>query len=469
MDSLTVGSTSPDGQDFRLLAKITDVSVISAGLWLVCWVLDRYWTDHAAAGIIAAPVFLLLSDFFRIYRSWRGESLWRECLMLAAVWLMTIFVLLLLGYASKTTDSYSRLAIGLWFLITPLLLFVWRFGWRLLAGHWRSRGYDIRRVAIVGSGEGAAQAARIIEQAPWMGLRLVGVFDDVSTRARADTLGWHGSLQGQFSDLLDAVKEHQVDVVYIDLPLDSSSRVRQWLDALADTTVSVYLVPEAFFAGPLRGRLANLGPLPTISLFETPFYGLSGRLKRIEDVVLSMVILIGITVPMLMIAAAIKLTSPGPVLFRQKRYGIDGRQIEVWKFRSMTVCEDGGEVKQATRDDPRITPLGRFLRRSSLDELPQFINVLQGRMSIVGPRPHALSHNALYRTLIKGYMLRHKVKPGITGWAQINGWRGETESLYKMEQRVEHDLWYINNWSLGLDLRIVLWTAIKGFGGHNAY
>jgi putative colanic acid biosynthesis UDP-glucose lipid carrier transferase len=202
---------------------------------------------------------------------------------------------------------------------------------------------------------------------------------------------------------------------------------------------------------------------------DTPFWGVDGLVKRIEDVVLSSAILAVISIPMLAIAAAVKLSSPGPVFFRQRRYGYDGAEISVLKFRSMTVCEDGDTVTQARKDDQRVTRVGAFLRRTSLDELPQFINVLRGDMSIVGPRPHAVAHNELYRTQIQGYMLRHKVKPGITGWAQINGWRGETEDLYKMEQRVEHDLWYIRNWSLPLDIKIVLLTIVRGFSGKHVY
>jgi len=186
-------------------------------------------------------------------------------------------------------------------------------------------------------------------------------------------------------------------------------------------------------------------------------------LKRFQDILLTTIILVIILLPMIAIAIAIKVTSGGPVLFKQRRYGIDGQEINVWKFRTMRVMENDGEIKQAKKNDPRVTKLGLFLRQTSLDELPQFFNVLQGSMSIVGPRPHAVSHNEQYRQLIKGYMHRHAVKPGITGWAQINGWRGETDTLGKMEKRIEYDLWYIRHWSLWLDLRIILLTIIRGF------
>ncbi len=209
--------------------------------------------------------------------------------------------------------------------------------------------------------------------------------------------------------------------------------------------------------------------MQALSVYDTPFQGASDLLKRAEDIVLSSIILLMLTLPMLCIAAAVKLTSPGPVIFKQKRYGLDGKQILVYKFRSMKVQDNGPVVKQATKNDPRITKLGAFLRRTSLDELPQFINVLQGRMSIVGPRPHAVAHNEEYRKLIKGYMLRHKVRPGITGWAQVNGLRGETETINKMVKRVEYDLDYIHRWSVWLDLKIIFMTVFNGFINKNAY
>jgi putative colanic acid biosynthesis UDP-glucose lipid carrier transferase len=219
----------------------------------------------------------------------------------------------------------------------------------------------------------------------------------------------------------------------------------------------------------MNAGLSNLGEFPVVSIHETPFNGVDGWIKRLEDIVLSTLILSLISIPMLIIALGVKLSSSGPVFYKQNRYGLRGNRIEVWKFRTMTACEDDAEVRQVQQSDVRVTPLGAFLRRTSLDELPQFINVLQGRMSIVGPRPHAVIHNEEYRKLISGYMLRHKVRPGITGLAQVNGWRGETDTLDKMEKRIEYDLAYIKNWSLLLDVKIILLTLFKGFSGKNVY
>jgi putative colanic acid biosynthesis UDP-glucose lipid carrier transferase len=264
-------------------------------------------------------------------------------------------------------------------------------------------------------------------------------------------------------------KRGDFEILYIALPTSARSRIAELIDRLADTTVSVYMVPNYFTTSLFHGKWSSLEGIPLISVYDTPFWGADGWVKRAEDVVFSSLILLVIAIPMLLLAAAVKLSSPGPVLFTQRRYGMDGKEISVWKFRTMRACEDGDKVPQAKRNDPRATKLGAFLRRTSLDELPQFMNVLLGDMSIVGPRPHAVAHNELYRKQVKGYMLRHKVRPGITGWAQINGWRGETDTLHKMEKRVEHDLWYMRNWSLWLDLKIVLLTGVRGFAGASAY
>ena len=235
-------------------------------------------------------------------------------------------------------------------------------------------------------------------------------------------------------------------------------RILQILDALKDTTASIYFVPDMFITDLIQGRSDSVCGVTVISVCDTPFHGGSGIIKRISDIILSLLILVVISPAMLVIGLLVKLGSPGPAIFKQRRYGLDGEEILVYKFRSMAVTEDGPTIQQASRNDLRVTRLGAFLRRTSLDELPQFINVLQGRMSVVGPRPHAVAHNEVYRTLIKGYMVRHKVRPGITGWAQVNGLRGETDTLDKMQARIDFDLDYLRHWSLQLDMFIILKT-----------
>ncbi|HOU94468.1 MAG TPA: undecaprenyl-phosphate glucose phosphotransferase, partial [Polyangiaceae bacterium] len=273
---------------------------------------------------------------------------------------------------------------------------------------------------------------------------------------------------GTLDQLVEDARAGAVDIVYITLPLRAEHRITSLITRLADTTATVYVVPEFYAYDLLHARWGSIGDQPVVSIFDTPFNGVGGWLKRLEDLVLGTLILALIAVPMVLIAIAVKLDSRGPVFFRQRRYGLNGKPIHVWKFRSMTVCQDGPDVPQAKVGDARITRLGAFLRRSSLDELPQFFNVIAGDMSIVGPRPHAVAHNEIYRGKIKGYMLRHKVKPGITGWAQVNGWRGETDTMDKMERRIEHDLYYIHNWRLDWDLKIILLTIFGRAARKNA-
>ncbi len=243
--------------------------------------------------------------------------------------------------------------------------------------------------------------------------------------------------------------------VYITLPLGSQPRIVELLEQLQGTTASLFFVPDVFGISIIQGRLQDMNGVPVVGICETPFTGTNELVKRISDVVIASIILVLISPLLLAIAIGVKLSSPGPVLFKQRRNGLDGHEIVVYKFRSMRTMDDGDVVRQATRNDPRVTPFGAFLRRTSFDELPQFFNVLRGTMSIVGPRPHAVTHNKEYRQIIKAYMVRHKVKPGITGWAQVNGQRGETDTVEKMRTRVEYDLEYLRNWSLALDLKII--------------
>jgi len=269
--------------------------------------------------------------------------------------------------------------------------------------------------------------------------------------------------------LTELCRQGLIDVVYIALPLRAEQRTASILAGLADTTVTVYMVADFLCYSLLHAQWSHVGAIPVVGMHNTPFEGIVAWVKRLEDLALGSLIVLITLVPMALIAMAVKLSSPGPVFFRQWRYGLSGKKIRVLKFRTMTVCEDGPDVKQATKNDRRVTRLGGFLRRTSLDEFPQFLQVLTGELSLVGPRPHAVAHNEQYRSLIHGYMLRHMVKPGITGWAQVNGWRGETAEIEKMEQRVRHDLEYIRNWNLLLDLKIIFLTIFGFKNRRNAY
>jgi putative colanic acid biosynthesis UDP-glucose lipid carrier transferase len=309
--------------------------------------------------------------------------------------------------------------------------------------------------------------ARRLRANPGMQLEVRGFFDDRSSERLA--MESDAKLMGSLSDLGEYVKVNRTDVIFIALPIRHLTRVMNLLDDLRDTTASIYYVPDIFVFDLIQARSGEIHGIPVVAMCETPFYGYRGVTKRLTDVVLSLGILMLLMPLLAMIAIMVKLSSPGPIIFKQRRYGLDGREIAVYKFRTMTVVEDGDQIKQASRTDSRITRIGSILRRTSLDELPQLINVLQGRMSLVGPRPHAVAHNEEYRKLIKGYMVRHKVLPGITGLAQVNGCRGETVELKDMEARVNYDLDYLRRWTPMLDLQIIALTIIKVFRDDKAY
>jgi Undecaprenyl-phosphate glucose phosphotransferase len=382
-------------------------------------------------------------------------------------WLVIVGLLLLIGWATRTLGSFDPRLIVAWAGATPVLLFVSKLLLPIVLPRVMS-AEGVQRVAVIaGEGELGRELAERIKSAPFLGIRFAGYFDDRSPErlgaAKPD------EVLGGLAELAEYAKTHRVDLIYITLPMASQPRIYRLLEELRDTTASIYFTPDIFLFDLIQARMDAIGGIPVLAVCETPFYGLNGLIKRASDIVLASAILVLILPVMLAIAIAIKSTSKGPVLFRQRRYGLDGREIVVYKFRTMTVLEDGNVIRQATPDDRRVTRLGALLRRYSLDELPQFINVLQGRMSVVGPRPHAVAHNEMYRKLIRGYMIRHKVRPGITGWAQVNGLRGETDTLEKMRARIEHDLSYLRNWSLQLDLQIVLKTAFVVLKKQNAY
>lgn len=453
------------------LMRLVDLILIYVALWLPIYARGQVWDQKAwIAATIAAVLFLVIGQSLSVYQSARGARLRAQLLRIWWGWIAGVVpVLLFLLFLSKRSEEYSRIIVSSWFLIAPFLISMWRTGATLLLRELRARGYNTRAAAIVGMTELGEQLARQMKSVPSLGLRTYGFYDDRDEERCHPISPELGTRAGTLSDLVEAAKTGEVDLIYIAFPLRAEPRINQLLRQLSDTTASVYLAADFFVFDLLHTRWVTLGGVPTMSLHETPFYGVDGWLKRLEDIVVASAILMVIAIPMLIIGVCVKLTSPGPALFRQRRYGLNGEVIDVIKFRTMTVTEDGEEIKQATKNDPRITNFGAFLRRTNLDELPQFFNVLGGSMSIVGPRPHAVAHNELYRKKVRGYMLRHKVKPGITGWAQVNGWRGETDTLEKMEKRVEHDLDYIRNWSLLWDLQIIFMTVFGSRAWRNAY
>lgn len=402
--------------------------------------------------------------------SWtNSKSILNELKATFGQWFLVVGIILFFGYATDYLEQFSKKLIIVWVVLTPLVLIISH----LLASRYLSSKHHIASVrksaVIVGVNELSLQLQSRLDLNTELGIVIKGFFDVVSKTTAPQSLPDSLQLIGCVTQLPSYVKKNRIDIIYIALPPSLHLEILSILNDLKDTTASIYFVPDFFMADLIQARIDEIDGMPIVAVCETPFSGFNGFVKGLSDFVLSIFILCLISPLLILLSLGIKLSSPGPVLFKQRRYGLDGHEIVVYKFRSMTVAEDGATVTQATANDKRVTALGRLLRKTSLDELPQFINVLQGRMSIVGPRPHAISHNEIYRKLIKGYMVRHKVKPGITGWAQINGFRGETQSVDAMKARIDYDLDYLKKWSLALDIKIILKTILLVFKDSKAY
>ncbi len=380
-------------------------------------------------------------------------------------WFIVVTILIILGYATGFLKLFNPYVLLQWATLTPLVLILLHIATHKLFYRFFVFQESFDKAVIVGVNKASIMLAKNLTQQSNYEVYCMGFFDDRCLTRLPDSQ----VLLGDIKDTCQFVKDQKIKIVFIALPMTLQDRVHTLLESLRDTTVSIYYLPSVFMIDMIQSRSFDIEGVPVIALCESPFIGAKAIIKRLSDIVLSMLILILISPVLLICAIGVKLSSPGPILFQQQRYGLNGEEINVYKFRSMTVCENGANVVQATRHDARITPFGNFLRKKSLDELPQFINVLQGRMSIVGPRPHAVAHNELYRKKIKGYMIRHKVRPGITGWAQVNGYRGETDTIDKMEKRIDYDLDYLRNWSLAMDLLIILKTVGVVIKDENAY
>ncbi|EPH0488352.1 undecaprenyl-phosphate glucose phosphotransferase, partial [Klebsiella pneumoniae] len=401
-----------------------------------------------------------ITDF---YRSWRGVEFSVELILILKNWSLSF--LLTLGFVTLFSDfDLTFRTFIFWYLAVCAGFVVTRSLIRALAGFFRRIGYNKRRVAFAGSLPAGISLLETFRKQPWLGFEVKGIYEDSFSGTYDLEL-----YAGKISDLINEARKGTIDRIYIAMHMRDEVAIKNMVSQLTDTTCSVLYIPDVFTFNILQSRTEEINGVPVVPLFDSPLNGINMVFKRLEDIIVSSLILILISPILLVIATAVKTTSKGPVIFRQVRYGMDGKPIKVWKFRSMTVMENDDKVIQATKNDIRVTKVGKFLRSTSLDELPQFFNVLFGQMSVVGPRPHAVSHNEQYRSLIQGYMLRHKVKPGITGLAQINGWRGETDTLEKMEKRIEYDLLYIRGWSIWLDLKIIFLTVFKGFINKSAY
>lgn len=445
----------------NVIEVVLDPIVLTFSVWLISFIEE---------GELTLPYLIVSLMAFSLTfpaQPRLEESFVRSLLNIVTGWLFLASLIVIFGYATKALSLFPARAIVTWLWAAPLCLIVAHSLFRLAAPI-LLRAQGAKRAVVIGMNEQGAQLASRLAESPYSDLQVLGFFDDRNIE-RLHVTGHGRPLLGRISEAAEYVKQAQINLIYISLPMATQPRIMRLLDDLRDTTASIYFVPDLFVTDIIQSRMEMICDMPVVSVCETPFTGTNGLTKRLSDIALSLLILLLISPILLIVAAGVKLSSPGPVIFKQRRYGLDGQEIVVYKFRSMTVCEDGGQIAQARKGDQRITRLGAILRKTSLDELPQFVNVLQGRMSIVGPRPHAVAHNEQYRKLINGYMVRHKVKPGITGWAQVNGLRGETETLDKMKARVECDLDYLRHWSLGLDLYIILKTVGIVFKDQYAY
>lgn len=448
------------------LYRLIDISILLASLLLVLYAYGQQFTkDYALVTLIILVCYSFVGESLQLYRSWRVGRFRRMLYLLIAVHALSFMSLTSVLFLFKQGASFSRVGIVGWYFVSLIALLGWRIVAKQMKAVRRERGHNLQKVAIVGGTAIGLKLYQQIQEHTDLGFDCLGFFDDRGQ----DRLPAGITAAGTIDDAVRLAQQGHIQKLYICLPMVAEKRIADIIHRLGDTTVDVLMVPEFLLKNLMHARVGSVGEIDTLSVFESPVYGVKDFYKRTFDVVFSVASLIAISPLMLLIALAVKLSSPGPVLFTQKRYGLDGKPINVYKFRSMRVTENGDTIHQATKNDPRVTKLGAFLRRTSLDELPQFFNVVQGDMSVVGPRPHANAHNEEYRKKVDYYMLRHKVRPGITGWAQVNGWRGETDTLEKMEMRIKYDLDYIRHWSFFWDLKIIFLTISKGFTGKNAY
>lgn len=424
--------------------------------------------EYRSLILFAVLCVVLVFPLFNLYGSWRGQSLTKQAGAIILAWITVVLLMIIILFGLKISSEYSRLWLGWWMVSGLSFLLVFRMCIYGILQYQRLRGKNFRRVVIVGAGDLGKKLIDKVEASPWTGFKIMGLFDDNDQLKEAAVKGY--DVLGNLDEVKPYIEDNRVDEVWIALPLRAEERVKELLYALRHQTVNIKLIPDIFGFSLLNHSMTEIAGLPAVNLSDTPMGGANQLVKAIEDRVLAFIILFLVSPLLVVIAILVKTTSPGPVLFKQKRHGWDGRIINIYKFRTMKVhSESVGMITQASKHDDRVTPLGAFLRRTSLDELPQFYNVLQGRMSIVGPRPHAVEHNELYKDQVNQYMLRHMVKPGVTGWAQVNGLRGETDKLEKMKKRVEHDLYYIENWSLWLDLKIIAMTIFGVLSHKNVY
>lgn len=458
-----------------LLLRITDFSIINITLVISAVLYKMYHFEIALIlSIQFSLCYLLFAEYTGVYvKKKKNSSLCNEkgialSMFLTVALITTIEIMLCKIDADGEIDTLRGnqiLSSAIWYWLSFPFLYLSR---QVIVKCRRKKSVNVAIVGVTENGL-STEMALINEYA---GISLDIAFYDERSICYGNEFvrRMKSPFRGTVIKMIEDAKRGKIDEIYVALPMIALQRIRHILDMISDTTVKTYIVPDFYNYSSYTSTVRSIHDLQAVSIFGSPLENrLNAIIKRTEDIVLGSIIMVLISLVMMMISIGVKITSPGPVFFKQDRYGIGGKKITVWKFRTMNVMENSGTIIQATKNDPRVTPFGAFLRRTSLDELPQFINVLQGSMSIVGPRPHAVQHNEQYRRIVDNYMIRNKVKPGITGLAQVNGYRGEVDLLYKMEKRVQYDIEYIINWSLFLDAKIIIKTIFKGFVGKNAY
>jgi putative colanic acid biosynthesis UDP-glucose lipid carrier transferase len=454
--------------------QVLDICAIIISAIVMYRVRNLFWVPTGDYQLLLIVILFLSINVFTwadVYKPKPGRWLYKSLTNLTVAWIVVAMCLSMITFFTKSGENFSRLWVLMTFTSAYALMVVSRIAiWSYQRGNHLAQQ---RHVVIIGAGELGKRACDAIREERWAGLKVVGLFDDDSSL--------HGStykdaeIMGDVNQAIDFIERQRqtpdpaVKEVWIALPIRASEKIQQLQLALQNTATNIYLVPDLFGATLSRYSLVESAGMMMINLSATPMVGTREKLKRAEDIIISLLMGLILSPLLAVTSVIIKLESPGPVFFKQRRYGLDGQEILVWKFRSMSVCEDGNNVIQAVANDARVTRFGSFIRKYSIDELPQLINVLNGTMSLVGPRPHAVAHNEYYRDKVHGYMGRHKIRPGITGWAQINGCRGETEAIETMQRRIRYDLEYIQNWSIALDIRILLKTLYTVLRDRNAY
>ncbi|WP_417870447.1 undecaprenyl-phosphate glucose phosphotransferase [Vibrio furnissii] len=458
---------------YATLLKIVDFLIINISLTFIIRLIGAKETAiDATAAFLFSVIFLLAGEYINLYAHSVLSRVRRSFVRLVCTLIVAALAMQVVKYTFRNLDGYTITNLNntifyQWYVLLLVCLAAVRMVTISIVRLVRKSMNKKRRVAVIGLTPGGLTIERALMRAHRPQDLEITFYDDRNENRFAYPI--RSPMKGKVAPLIELAKEGGIDEVFIALPMVARDRIRHYLDELSDSTVDTYLVPDLYTYNLNVSQLKRIGGVQTFSIFSSPFDGMGKVIKRIEDIVIGSMIALLISPALIAVAVGVKLSSPGPVLFKQDRYGLGGKKIKVWKFRSMKVMENDAVVTQATKNDPRVTKFGAFIRRTSLDELPQFLNVLQGSMSIVGPRPHAVAHNEQYRKIVDNYMIRHKIKPGITGWAQINGYRGETETVDKMEKRVRYDIQYMQNWSLWLDIKIIFLTVFKGFVSETAY